>query len=167
MELSPTSNPDAETSTRASRRQSGRTRNAPERLVTSSAPKRKRDDTEDGDDDEEEQDVDNAEEDEEEQEEAEDDEPDAEEVRDKKRKAKRAGAAKATAPKRAKTTKSTATKNITTKLASRPKARAKTVKKGAKLDAAEDIGGLYGESRKFRRATNDADKWDSRSFWRG
>lgn len=133
MELSPDSNPDTAETTRPSRRKSGRAVHAPERLVTSSAPKRKRDevDDEEAEEDEEDssEDVDDA-----------DDEPDAEEVRDKKRKAKRTTSAKAAAPKRVKT------KNATTKLATRPKARAKTVRKGATIGSAEDVGGLYGES---------------------
>jgi hypothetical protein len=131
MELSPASNPDGEETTRPSRRKSGRAVHAPERLVASSAPKRKRDDIEDVSGEDEDDDADDAPEDE-------DDEPAEEEVREKTQKTKRAGGVKATAPKRAKTTAGT------TKLASRPKTKARTTKKGAKLDSASDVGGLYG-----------------------
>lgn len=164
MERSPTSTSDTETNTRATRRKSGRVSNAPERLVASSAPKRKRDEADEVDEEEEDQDMDIEEDEDEEEGEA--DEPDAEEVRNKKRKAKRAGAAKATASKRAKTTKRSAPKKVTTKLASRPKARVKTVKKGANLDAAEDVGGLYSKSDRLWRILNDADsRLISRSLW--
>lgn len=147
MELSPNSNPDAESSTRVSRRKSGRVSNAPDRLVASSAPKRKRDDVDEEDDEDNENDAEMDEQDEDEDEgDDENEEPDAEEIKDKKRRAQRAGGTKANASKRAKTTKTPAVKNVAAKPAKQPKARARVTKKGAKLDAAEDVGGLYGES---------------------
>lgn len=131
MELSPVSSPIAEQSTRPSRRKSGRAVHAPERLVASSAPKRKRDEDEDVEDEDDDEDMDDVLGEEE-------DEPAAEEIQDKQRKARRTGGGRATAPKRVKTT-------ATSKLATRPKGKTKIIRKGAKLVAAEDAGGLYGK----------------------
>ena len=144
MELSPDSNPDAEQSARPSRRKSGRAVHAPERLVASSAPtKRKRDEIEDFDDEGDEDDVDmgaDGEEDEQDEDDG-DDEAAAEEVRDRKRKTRRTTSTGATASKKAKT------KSTKVKPATRPKVKARTVKKGAQIDSAEEVGGLYGKPR--------------------
>jgi len=144
MELSPDSNFDAEQSARPSRRKSGRAVHAPERLVASSAPtKRKRDEVEDVDDEDAGEDVDmDGDEDDDEQDGDDDaDEADAEEVRDKKRKTSRTTSTGAKASKKAKT------KSTKAKPATRPKVKARTVKKGAQIDSAEEVGGLYGMSR--------------------
>lgn len=152
MELSSPSNPDIDPSARPSRRKSGRVSKKPEFLAPGPAGKRKRND---GDVDVEDQDGDADMDDASETaSDDDDDDPDEEELREQRRKKKKKRRGNADRPKPAAPRRKPngVASGASTTLVRRPAKKAAKAKKGQfEAEAAEEIGGLYGEHVRLQR----------------